>query len=33
MTAFEIFLYAAAILTVLWLRAEPHPDRRAGAGR
>jgi hypothetical protein len=25
MTAFEIFLYAAAILTVLWLRAEPTP--------
>jgi hypothetical protein len=23
MTAFEIFMYAAAILTVLWLRAEP----------
>jgi hypothetical protein len=23
MTAFEIFLYAAAILAVLWLRAEP----------
>lgn len=24
MTAFEIFIYADAILTVLWLRAEPH---------
>ena len=26
MTAFEIFLYAAAILTVLWMRAEPTPS-------